>query len=131
MDEQSKWTLLCSQLKVFHRLETAMELEEKVRILKEQFSSLPGILIKKTLCSDDINEDLKKCKQRLQEFNKQINNPSLRSTSVGTTTGLHDPSQEGCVSTDKAEDLSENGLENRNVKGKHSTPKRGTVNLKR
>ena len=49
----------------------------------------------------------------------------------GTTTGLHDPSQEGCVSTDKAEDLSENGLENRNVKGKHSTPKKGTVNLKR
>ena len=108
-----------------------MELEEKLRILKEQFRSLPRILIKKTLCSDDINEDLEKCKQRLQEFNKQINNPPLRSTSADTTTGLHDPSQGGCVSTDKAEGLSENGLENRNVKGNHSTPKKGTVNLKR
>ena len=110
-----------------------MELEEKVRILKEQFSSLPRILIKKTLCSDDINEDLDKCKQRLQEFNKQIiiSNPSPRSTLAGTSTGLHDPSQEGCVSRDKAEDLSENALDNRNVKGKHSTPKKGTVNLKR
>ena len=51
-----------------------MELEEKVKQLQQEFS-LPKVLIKKTLCGDEINGDLVKAKQRLQEF-KQINNRS-------------------------------------------------------
>ena len=55
-----------------------MELEEKVKKLQKEFSSLPKILIKRTLCGDDINGDLAKARQRLQEFT-QINNPLLKS----------------------------------------------------
>ena len=49
------------------------ELEEKLKQLQEEFS-LPKVLLKKTLCGDDVNGDLVKAKERLQEF-KQIDNP--------------------------------------------------------
>ena len=55
------------------------ELEEKLKQLQEEFS-LPKVLLKKTLCGDDVNGDLVKARQRLQE-SKQIDNPSLKRTS--------------------------------------------------
>ena len=58
-----------------------MELQEKVKKLQEEFSSLPKVLIRKTLCDDDVNGDLAKARQRLQEF-RQINDPLLRSQPV-------------------------------------------------
>ena len=45
-----------------------MELEEKIKMLKEEFSSLPRVLIKKTLCDDAVDGDVTKAKQRLTEF---------------------------------------------------------------
>ena len=56
------------------------ELEEKLKQLQEEFSSMPKVLLKKTLCDDDVNCDLVKARQRLQEF-KQIDNPFLKITS--------------------------------------------------
>ena len=48
-----------------------MELEEKIKMLKEEFSSLPRVLIKKTLCDDAVDGDVTKAKQRLMEFKHQ------------------------------------------------------------
>ena len=48
--------------------EEQMELEEKIKMLKEEFSSLPRVLIKKTLCDDAVDGDVTKAKQRLMEF---------------------------------------------------------------
>ena len=75
-----------------------MELEEKVKKLQEEFKSLPKLLIKKTLCSDDVNGDLVKASQRLQEFaqinNSSLNNPVATKPMVGVLSeGLHDSSQ--------------------------------------
>ena len=55
-----------------------MKLEEKVKKFQEEFKSLPKLLIKKTVCGDDVNGDLVKASQRLQEFT-QIDNSSLKS----------------------------------------------------
>ena len=54
------------------------EFEEKIKKLKEEFPRSPRVLIKKTLCSDDVQCDLVKAKKRLQEFS-QIDDPSLKS----------------------------------------------------
>ena len=51
--------------------EEQMELEEKIKMLKEEFSSLPRVLIKKTLCDDAVDGDVTKAKQRLMEFKHQ------------------------------------------------------------
>ena len=56
-------------------------MEEKVKKLAEEFSPLPKLLTKKTLCGDDVNGDLVKASQRLQEFT-QINNPLPKSPMV-------------------------------------------------
>ena len=56
------------------------EFEEKVKKLQEEFSSMPTVILKKTLWDDDVNGDLVKARQRLQE-SKQIDNPSLKRTS--------------------------------------------------
>ena len=37
-----------------------MELEDKIKKLEEQFKGLPKVLIKRTLCGDDVNEDITK-----------------------------------------------------------------------
>ena len=52
--------------------EGQMELEEKIKMLKEEFSSLPRVLIKKTLCDDGVDGELTKAKQRLMEFKPQL-----------------------------------------------------------
>ena len=54
------------------------ELEEKIRKLQEEFPRSPRVLIKKTLCSDDVQCDLVKAKKRLQEFS-QIDDTSFKS----------------------------------------------------
>ena len=54
------------------------EFEEKIKKLKEEFPRSPRVLIKKTLCSDDVQCDLVKAKRRLQEFS-QMDDPSLKS----------------------------------------------------
>ena len=54
------------------------ELEDKIKKLQEEFPRSPRVLIKKTLCSDDVQCDLVKAKKRLQEFS-QIDDPSLKS----------------------------------------------------
>ena len=56
----------------------SQELEDKIRKLQEEFPRSPRVLIKKTLCSDDVQCDLVKAKKRLQEFS-QIDDPSLKS----------------------------------------------------
>ena len=56
----------------------SQELEEKIRKLQKEFPRSPRVLIKKTLCSDDVQCDLVKAKKRLQEFS-QIDDPSLKS----------------------------------------------------
>ena len=53
--------------------EGEIELEEKIKMLKEEFSSLPGILIKKTLCDDAVGGEVTKAKQRLMGFAHQSN----------------------------------------------------------
>ena len=53
-----------------------MELADKIKKLEEEFKGLPKILIKRTLCGEDVDGDLTKARQRLQEF-KQMTNPSL------------------------------------------------------
>ena len=50
-------------------LETSRE--EKIEILKEQFSFFPKVLIKKTLCDGAVDGDVTKGKQRLMEFQRQ------------------------------------------------------------
>lgn len=50
-----------------------MELEDKIKVLQEEFKDLPKVLIKRTLCGDDVNEDLAKATDRLREF-KQMKN---------------------------------------------------------
>ena len=52
--------------------EEEMELEEKIKILIEEFSSLPRILIKNTLCDDAVNGEVAKAKQRLMAFKLQF-----------------------------------------------------------
>ena len=52
--------------------EEQMELEEKIKKLKEEFSSLLRVLIKKTLCGDAVDGDVIKAKQRLMEFTYQF-----------------------------------------------------------
>ena len=56
----------------------SQELEEKIKKLQEEFPRSPRVLIKKTLCSDDVQCDLVKAKRRLQEFS-QIDDQSLKS----------------------------------------------------
>ena len=51
-----------------------MELEDKIKKLEEQFKGLPKVLIKRTLCDDDVNEDITKATDRLREF-QQMKNP--------------------------------------------------------
>ena len=50
-----------------------MELEDKIKVLKEQFKDLPKVLIKRTLCGDDVNEDITKATDRLREFQQMKN----------------------------------------------------------
>ena len=45
-----------------------MELEDKIKKLEEQFKGLPKVLIKRTLCGDDVNEDITKATDRLRVF---------------------------------------------------------------
>ena len=52
--------------------EEQMELEDKIRMLKEEFNSLPRVLIKKTLCDYAVDGDLTRAKQRLMEFRQQF-----------------------------------------------------------
>ena len=54
-----------------------MELEEKVKKLEEEFQGLSKLLIKRTLCGDDVNEDLTEARQKLQKFTKSpfLSNP--------------------------------------------------------
>ena len=47
-----------------------MELEEKVKTLETEFQGLSKLLIKRTLCGDDVNEDLTEARQKLQKFTK-------------------------------------------------------------
>ena len=47
-----------------------MELEEKVKKLVKEFPGLSKLLIKRTLCDDDVREDLTKARQKLQKFTK-------------------------------------------------------------
>ena len=56
----------------------SQELEDKIRKLQEEFPRSPRVLIKKTLCSDDVQCDFVKAKKRLQEFS-QIDDPYLKS----------------------------------------------------
>ena len=51
-----------------------MELEDKIKTLEEQFKGLSKVLIKRTLCVDDVNENITKATDRLREF-QQIKNP--------------------------------------------------------
>lgn len=51
-----------------------MEFEDKIKKLEEQFKGLPKVLIKRTLCGDDVNEDITKATDRLREF-QQMKNP--------------------------------------------------------
>jgi len=60
-----------------------MELEDKIKKLEEQFKGLPKVLIKKTLCGDDVNEDITKAANRLREF-QQINNSLFYNPMVAT-----------------------------------------------
>ena len=53
--------------------EDEMELEEKIEKLKKEFRSLPKIVIKNTLRGDDVDGDITKARQRLQEFNQKLN----------------------------------------------------------
>ena len=53
--------------------EEQMELEEKIKMLKEELSSLPRVLIKNTLCDDAVDGDVTKAKQRLMEFKHRLN----------------------------------------------------------
>ena len=55
------------------------EFKEKVKKLQEEFSSMPNVLLKKTLGDDDVNGDLAKARQLLQE-SKQISNIFLKRT---------------------------------------------------
>ena len=50
-------------------LETSRE--EKIEILKEEYSFSPKVLIKKTLCDGAVDGDVTKGKQRLMEFQRQ------------------------------------------------------------
>ena len=50
-----------------------MELEDKIKKLEEQFKGLPKVLIKKTLCGDDVNGDITKATDRLREFQQMKN----------------------------------------------------------
>lgn len=50
-----------------------MELEDKIKKLEEQFKGLPKVLIKRTLCGDDVNEDITKATDRLREFQQMKN----------------------------------------------------------
>ena len=50
-----------------------MELEDKLKKLEEQFKGLPKVLIKRTLCGDDVNEDITKATDRLREFQQMKN----------------------------------------------------------
>ena len=50
------------------------ELEENLKKLKEMFSWLPKVLIKQTLCADDVKGDLEIARQRLQKH-RDIENP--------------------------------------------------------
>lgn len=52
--------------------EEQMELEEKIKKLKEEFSSLPKVLIKKTLCDAAVDGEVTKARQRLLEFKPQL-----------------------------------------------------------
>ncbi|XP_022804125.1 poly [ADP-ribose] polymerase 14-like [Stylophora pistillata] len=47
-----------------------MELEEKVKKLEKEFPGLSKLLIKRTLCDDDVREDLTEARQKLQKFTK-------------------------------------------------------------
>ena len=60
-----------------------MELEDKIKKLEEQFKGLPKVLIKRTLCGDDINEDITKATDRLLEFQQM--NSSLFCNPVAAT----------------------------------------------
>ena len=62
-----------------------MELEEKIKTLKGEFSSLPRVLIKKTLCDDAVDGDVTKAKQRLMEFKHQ--NPGGAGRDAGKLKG--------------------------------------------
>ena len=77
MAGEKKWAKAPSANRSLHDTET-VELEQKVKKLQEDFSSLPKILIKRTLCGDDINGDLAKARQHLQKFT-QVDNPLLKS----------------------------------------------------
>lgn len=50
------------------------EMEEKLKKLEEIFSCLPPVLIKRILNRDDVNGDVEKASQRLQEF-QDMENP--------------------------------------------------------
>jgi len=52
--------------------EEQMELEDKIKMLKEEFNTLPRVLIKKTLCDDAVDGDVTRAKERLMEFTHQF-----------------------------------------------------------
>ena len=45
-----------------------MELESKIKTLQEEFKDFPKVLIKTVLLRDDVNEDLAKAMDGLQEL---------------------------------------------------------------
>ena len=53
------------------------EFEEKLRKLKQEFSCLPPVLVKRIICGDEVKGDLEIASQRLQEFQDKENTEDL------------------------------------------------------
>ena len=82
-----------------------MELEEKVNKLKEEIQGLPKLLIKVTLCNDDVNEDLQAAYRCLPKFD-QTKNPFVVNPVTAPVNGLNSLkennwSEEGKVKQEK------------------------------
>lgn len=82
-----------------------MELEDKIKQLEEQFKGLPKVLIKRTLCGDDINEDLTKAMDRLREFQQMKTSLSHNLTATPVTEELR-----GSLNVTPAEELDRNAV---------------------
>ena len=83
-----------------------MELEDKIKQLEEQFKGLPKVLIKRTLCGDDINEDLTKAMDRLREFQQMKTSLSHNPTATPVT----EESRGSLNVTPPAEELDRNAV---------------------
>ena len=83
-----------------------MELEDKIKKLKEQFKGLPKVLIKKTLCGDDVDGDIAKAADWLREF-QQMNNSFFYNPTAATTVTEE---LKGSLNISTAEELDKNSV---------------------